>query len=68
MGEACGSPTEAPTEVAEASEAAEDVDGMPERGGVSSHSPTEDIRLRRVPAAGKRGKMAMVKRSWVGVS
>ena len=26
-------------------EAAEDVDGMPERGGVSSRSPTEEIGL-----------------------
>ena len=51
MGEACGAPTEAPTE------AAEDVDGKPEKSGVSSHSPTEKIGIRLVPTAmGKRGQ------------
>ena len=41
---------------AEAAEAAEDVDGMPDRGGVSFRSPIEKIGLWRVSTArGKRG-------------
>ena len=45
-----GVPTEAPVEAAEA---AEDVDGKPEKSGVSSRSPTEEIGLQRVPTATK---------------
>jgi len=46
--EACGAPTEAP---AEGAEAAKGVDGMPTKSGVSSRSLTEEIRLQRVVTA-----------------
>ena len=50
---AYGVPTEAPTE---GTEAAENVDGMSEKSGASSRSPTEEIGLRRVPTVRvKRG-------------
>ena len=49
----------------EGAEATEDVDGMSERGGVSSCSPTEKIRLQRVPTT--RGKEATA-RGEVGCS
>ena len=43
--------------LAEGAEAAEDVDGMPEKSGVSSRSPTEEIMLQRIlMATGKRGQ------------
>ena len=65
MGETYGAPMETP---AERAEAAEDIDGMSERGGVSLLSPTEEIGLRQVPRQGGEGTMAMVKGSWPGVS
>ena len=52
MGEACGALTEAP---GEAAEAAEDDDGKPEKSGVSLRSPTDEIRLRQVPTAMRKG-------------
>ena len=65
MGEAYGALTEA---LAEGAEAAEDVDRIPERGGVSLCSPTEEIRLRWVSREGKEGIMAIVKGSWARAS
>ena len=54
MAKACAWPAEAPTE---GSEAAEEVNGMPERGRVSSRSPTEEIGLWRVlTTRGKKGQ------------
>ena len=49
----CGVPKEAP---AEAAEAVEDVDGKPEKSGVSSRTRTEKIVLWQVPTT--RGKGA----------
>ena len=48
----CGAPTEAP-----AAKAAKNIDGMPEKSGVSLRSQTEKIGLRWVlMATGKRGQ------------
>ena len=65
MTKACVRPVEAPAE------AVEDVDGMPERGVVSSRSPTKEIRLRWVPMAREKmgqgeGCIAMVLRGSAG--
>ena len=65
MGEAYGALTEAPAEEAEA---AENVNRMPKRGGVSSCSPMEEIGLWRVPRQEEEGTMAIVKGSWARVS
>ena len=56
----CGAPTEG--SAAEA-EAAKDVDGMPEKSGVSSRSSTEGIGLRRVPRATEKGDNSHGERS-----
>ena len=50
----CGAPTEGPAAEAEA---AKDVDGMPEKSGVSSRSSMEGIGLRRATATEKRDNM-----------
>ena len=62
MGEDCGALTEA---LAKATEAAKNVDGKPEKSGVSSRSPMEKLGLRRVPMATGKGNKGHGKgRGW----
>ena len=51
MREVCGAPTKT---LPEGAKAAKDVDGMSERGGVTSRSPTEKIGFQWVPTARKK--------------